>query len=153
MKRKLYVDMDGTIAEYRIGCDSMIFNKNYFYSLKKIGNVIDALMELENEGYEVYILTALIDSPYIEEEKHKWLDEHYCIDMNKRIFTKKGKAIYAKDNVLLDDYNKNLNAWNEAGGIAIKALNGINSKESYNGSSISIFDSKENIKNILKSFL
>ena len=38
--------------------------------------------------------------------------------------------------VLLDDYNNNLENWVEHGGIGIKLLNGINSKRSWDGVSV-----------------
>lgn len=37
------------------------------------------------------------------------------------------KAKYAKGNILLDDWNVNLEEWKAAGGIPVKILNGINS--------------------------
>ena len=38
-----------------------------------------------------------------------------------------------KDMILIDDFNPNLKAWRAAGGTAIKYLNGINTKESWDG--------------------
>lgn len=42
--------------------------------------------------------------------------------------------------VLIDDFNTNLEDWKEKGGTAIKYLNGENSRESWNGRSITITD-------------
>jgi hypothetical protein len=55
--------------------------------------------------------------------KKDWLDEFNPETSQDAIFTQ-GKHKYAitngKPNVLVDDYSKYLNAWQEAGGIAVK---------------------------------
>lgn len=38
-----------------------------------------------------------------------------------------------KSDILIDDYNKNLKDWQEAGGTAVKFLNGLNDLNSWNG--------------------
>lgn len=42
----------------------------------------------------------------------------------------------SKQDILIDDFNENLISWKNAGGIAIKYLNGLNSSETYDGPKI-----------------
>ncbi len=61
------------------------------------------------------------------EAKKDWLDEYNPGTSNNAIFTA-AKYKYAKkdgeQNVLVDDFGKYLNAWSNAGGIAVKHEDG-----------------------------
>ena len=155
---KIFVDMDGTIAEWRKSAKfEDLYKKNYFLSLKPHQNLIDALLELNKESnVSIYVLSAyLIDSKYALKEKNKWLDKHFNIPRTSRLFLPCGenKNIYCEKNncLLIDDYNLNLNSWN---GLKIKAVNNVNDvKGSFDGPRINVFDTKENIIKQIKSLL
>ena len=134
-KTRLFVDMDGTLAEFRI-VDTLetLYEEGYFFNLRPHENVVEAVnrIVLENEDIEVFILSAyLTDSDYALGEKNAWIDRYLPeIDRKHRIFvpcgTDKASAIdLREDDFLLDDYTINLNAW-EPPAKGIKLVNAIN---------------------------
>lgn len=137
MKKRLFVDMDGTLAVFKkIDELETLYQKGYFLNLKQNENVVAAVRQIINSriDIEVYILSAyLSDSKYALEEKNAWLDRYLPeIDHKHRIFPPCGvnKREYVKGGItpedyLLDDYTKNLREWDPPGS-AIKLLNGIN---------------------------
>lgn len=141
MKKRIFVDMDGTLARFHdeIGYMERMFEKDFFRQLKPFQAAVSAVNQLNKQGdAEVFILSATIDGepPYCQEEKNAWLDEN-CpeIDNLHRIFTKVGsdKTLFIpggihENDILWDDYNKNLEEWRAAGGLAVKCHNNINHK-------------------------
>lgn len=134
---RLFVDMDGTLAEFK-PCKTIekLYEPGYFANLKPLENVVEAVRtHAAEQNFDVYILSAyLADSPYALQEKDEWLEEHLPeIDGKHRIFCPCGedKSIYIPGGVserdyLLDDYTHNLLRWEKAGGNGIKLMNGIN---------------------------
>ncbi|WP_291765602.1 5' nucleotidase, NT5C type [Blautia sp.] len=139
-KDRLFVDMDGTLAEFK-PCRTIetLYEKGYFSKLAPLENVVAAVQtHVEEQNFDVYILSAyLADSPYALQEKEEWLEEHLPeIDTKHRIFCPCGedKSLYipggvSKRDYLLDDYTHNLLRWEKAGGKGIKLMNGINGKK------------------------
>lgn len=140
---RLFIDMDGTLARFHDEVQYLerMFEKGFFSGLKPFEQAVKAanrLAEEANGEYEVFILSAAVDGepPYCCDEKHQWLDRHCpAIDREHRIFTHIGipKAEYipgciGADDILWDDYNKNLEEWEANGGTAIKCKNNINHK-------------------------
>lgn len=136
MKARIFIDMDGTLVEWKnIKSNSELYQKGYYESLKPNKNILEETKKLIKEGKDIYILSSfLVDSDYALSEKNKWLDEHLPeLSFNKRIFVPYGDIKYkylpskiTSNDYLIDDYTKNLLEWNEAGGTGIKFLNGIN---------------------------
>lgn len=139
---RLFVDMDGTLARFHdeVSYLERMFEENFFLNLKPFENAVEAVNRLaeKSELVDVYILSAAIDGepPYCIAEKNKWIDEHLPnVDSEHRIFTKVGvpkeqfiEGGIESTDILWDDYNKNLDEWEEAGGIAVKCHNNINHK-------------------------
>lgn len=136
MRKRLFVDMDGTLAKFQpVDTLETLYEKNYYLDLPEQKNVVQAIKKLtENPNIEVYILSAVLsDSLYALDEKNLWLDVHLPeIDEGHRIFPPCGapKALYIPgglrpDDHLLDDYTQNLILW-EPPAKGIKLLNGIN---------------------------
>lgn len=75
-------------------------------------------------------------------------DKHNCVPFIT------GKKL-SKYDILIDDFNPNLNAWNKAGGTAIKYCNGLNTPGSYDGIRIGpMFGSTEDtLRRILDLYL
>ena len=135
-KHRLYVDMDGTLAEFKsVTYEEQLFEKNYFSNLKPFKNVVGAIKKIisEDNDIEVYILSAyLTDSKYALNEKNMWLDRYLPeIDKEHRIFVPCGSdkkeciENLCADDFLLDDYTVNLIQWDPPGS-GIKLINDIN---------------------------
>ena len=142
--RRIFVDMDGTLAEWKnVESENVLYEKGYYENLKPNENLLNAIKELIQKGENVFILSSFLhDSKYALAEKNIWLDNYLPeLPKDKRIFTNYGddKSIYIvgginSNDYLIDDYTKNLIEWKEAGGVGIKFLNGINhSKGTWKG--------------------
>lgn len=139
MKKVIYVDLDGTAAEWRSAASlSDLYQKGYFATLRptEVASFINKLVK--NDEAEFFTLSAyILDSPAYE-DKNWWIDKHMPnIDKQHRIFVPTGvnKAAFVmeafrrpltENDILVDDYSVNLIEWQKAGGKAIKWLNGIN---------------------------
>lgn len=135
-RQRLFVDMDGTLAEFKtVDTLETLYEKDYFLHLKPNENVLGAIKQLiADNDFDVYILSAyLTDSRYALEEKNAWLDKYLPeLPQEKRLFvpcgTDKSVAVpglIRPDDYLLDDYTKNLSEW-EPPVKGIKLINGIN---------------------------
>lgn len=135
-RQRLFVDMDGTLAEFKtVDTLETLYEKDYFINLKPNENVLGAIKQLiADNDIDVYILSAyLTDSRYALEEKNAWLDKYLPeLPQEKRLFvpcgTDKSVAVpglIRPDDYLLDDYTKNLSEW-EPPARGIKLINGIN---------------------------
>ena len=80
MKRRLFVDMDGTIAVFHpVKRIETLYQEGYFLRLEPIGGVLAAVKQIvrQNPNIEVNILSAyLSDSHYAYKEKMLWLDRY-----------------------------------------------------------------------------
>lgn len=138
MNRRIFVDMDGTLAEWiENESTDVLYEKGYYENLKPNKFLLQVVKRLIKKGENIYILSSFLnDSKYALEEKNNWLDR-YLPELSKdnRLFVKYGenKTTVIPDGVskfdyLIDDYSKNLFDWKDAGGVSIKFLNGINNK-------------------------
>lgn len=157
MYRSFYIDMDGVLIKYDktayTGDNPKWLKKNghYFRNLepdRKMLEFVDSLhTRCRYNQDELYILTSLpINTVMFNEHFHdkilslnKWVP-YIDIDHILIAVTSKNDAVeYIKDHeltandILIDDYNKNLTEWSQKGGTAIKYCNGINNPESYPG--------------------
>lgn len=145
--KRLFVDMDGTLAEFHpVDTMETLYEQGYFAQLAPHENVVNGIKTFmkENPETEVFILSSVLtDSPYAQTEKNEWLDRYLSeISMENRIFASCGSAKnefvpggVRENDVLLDDYSKNLHEWP---GKSLKLMNGINgTKGSFQGEKIS----------------
>ena len=140
-KRRLFVDMDGTLARFHDEVQYLerMWEKDFFANLRPFENVVEGVREFikENPDVEVFALSSVIDSEYCVDEKNQWLDKYLPeIPLKNRMFPKAGssKSEFVKevtgievtvDDFLLDDYTVNLVDW-QPPGRGIKLLNAIN---------------------------
>lgn len=140
-KPALFVDMDGTLAEwrpinvplqtpsYKIGdyINDVLYQKGYFKTLYPYKNMVSAIKQIiEEDCMDVYILSCVLPenekypNATPKDDKNKWLDEHFGerIPENHRIFVKDGEPKVdnipfelQNGDILLDDYTHNLNSW------------------------------------------
>lgn len=133
-----FVDMDGTIAEWRPGTDSQLRLPGYYRNLRPTG-FLPSLKAFAAEYGRVYILSSYLTGCQALQDKQEWMDEHFPeIDRKQRLFVPYGacKADFVKEQfgldvlteemVLFDDFSKNLHEWQAAGGKGVKCYNGIN---------------------------
>lgn len=169
---RIFLDMDGTLAEYRDCVALTQFGiKNYYGSLKAEENLIEGIRLLLKKypDTEIHILSAC---PYPSEnekpehsakaQKHKWLDENFPeIPFENRhliyVGESKREAIpggVRKTDVLIDDLSHNLKDYynNGLGGTGIKISNGQNGRNhTWKGPVIAYDSSPEQIaKNLEK---
>lgn len=135
--KRLFVDMDGTLAEFNPTKKlEDLYEEGYFKNLKPYQTVVDAIKHiiLNYPDIEVYVLSAyLSDSEYALKEKKEWLNKHLPeIDVEHQLFcvcgTDKGAVVpggIQHSDRLLDDYTHNLMLWCPPG-VGLKLLNGIN---------------------------
>lgn len=132
-KKKLFIDLDGTVAKFNVRNSLKRFDKEVGFFAKLGAYVgIEFVNELAKLG-NVYVISA---SPNEQADRDKmiWLDK-YLPDIPQKNITmcrlgeNKAKIIEEKysmtiDNncLLLDDYTKNLREWESVGGIGIKRL-------------------------------
>lgn len=136
--KSLFVDMDGTLAEFRkISKIEELYEEGYFLNLAPLPGVVQAVKEIIAHGQvKVYILSSVLsDSKYALDEKNRWLDRYLPeIPIEDRFFPTCGDSkieffngYIGKDHYLLDDYSKNLHDWDPPGH-GIKLSNGINGR-------------------------
>lgn len=138
---RYFIDMDGTLAQFHAEEDYLerMTEPHFFENLRPYEDMLAKLKSYiaAHPDSEFYILSGLTaDAPDCEGQKNRWLDKHLPeIDAAHRIFTANGddKSLYIpggirpKD-ILIDDYNKNLEDWQIAGGLSVKFVNQINDK-------------------------
>lgn len=143
--KRLFVDMDGTLVEWKPATPEELEQPHFFAVRPSNGNVVKAMHILYTlfEGrtdVELFTLSSAVYKEDILRDKNKWLDKH-CphVLKNQRKFVPYGmnKATFVQEhfddafsveNYLLDDYSKNIKEWRAAGGTPIKMFNGINGK-------------------------
>lgn len=149
MKKRLFLDMDGTLAQFHDVDKTFIeamWQPGFYTGLKPFENMVEAIKLFINKhpDVEVYVLSAVLDTepPFVVDEKNEWLDKYLPeIPKERRIFTRAGenKANYIGEigpsDYLVDDYNKNLHEFEAAGARSIKFRNNINhqGKGAYGG--------------------
>lgn len=144
-KIRIFVDMDGTLARFhdeQLYLERM-FEKGFFIGLKPFDNAVEAIKHIidNHPNVDVYVLSTAITTPYCITEKNAWLDKYLPnVDKEHRILMESsagfkslcvpGNYMYKDDNgkyhikisendILIDDYNKNLEGWERDGGTAI----------------------------------
>lgn len=137
-KKFLFVDMDGTLAEWKTDkTEKDTYKKGYFYNLKPYPSVLAAVKEIVEVYFDEIKVCILShyqeDNEYALKEKREWLDK-YLPDVLDRFFipcghSKAGPFHIDKDCYLLDDYKNNLDDWEKHQGTPIKLVNGINSPD------------------------
>lgn len=166
-----YFDMDGVLVQYNksdfIGDHPRyrIRNSHYFLTLKPDERVLDVMKILSNTpSCTVNVLTSVLAQDETLKEhiidKTKWVS-NYCpfIDIDNQLFISTGKKHHqisqihkrplSNKDILIDDFNKNLNDWIRAGGISVKYANGTNNPYSFNGPLILQSDTVTDIINKL----
>lgn len=157
MKKKLFLDMDGTIAKFNSKKNALqrfSVEKGFFSSLKpfKYLDIINQM--IANNVVEVFVISAS-PNEQADIDKLAWLNTYlpnldnanicFCrIGTNKAIEIKRQLNIDIDNNCyLLDDYTKNLIDWNNFNGIGIKRLTSLASNKSKTWKGLSVKDLRQ----------
>ena len=151
-KPRYFFDMDGVLFKFDNTLTTLepLYEEGYFRNLPPHRLAVHCLQEMLMENPEqVYILSHCINSPFAEREKREVLQELFpSLDPHNVILVPYGEnktdhvPLRVKENdFLIDDYNKNLVYWRDAGGYAIKFVNDINDRHgSWKGSRVEYDD-------------
>lgn len=159
-----WFDMDGVIVRYERWAyrgenpKFQVLGSHYYRTCKPDLKIIEVMKEL-NKIEKIGILTKVSKGKDIQkeqiEDKVWWLNKN-CpfINVEKQLVVttdNKGELPICKGNVLVDDYNDNLNDWFNGGGIPVKYLNGVNSYNSFKDGYM--FDKDMKIEDIINYLL
>ena len=147
-KKKFFVDMDGVLAIWNPNAtEEETHERGYFIRRDVEFSVVAFVRMLMAERYDVSILSSVYQDDHSVKEKESWLDNVGLRDI-PRIFVPYGedKHNYIKVDddclpILIDDFSKNLKAWENEGYLPIKFFNGIN-----NMPKLKVVDGKIEIK-------
>lgn len=166
-KKKLFLDFDGTLAEFKnVGPDEYS-RKGYSLTLQPHRSVVDAVRTLYESGeFELYLLSAVLPYKHCSEDKNAWLN-HYLpeIKQENRIYSAYGCNKYEAiknlgltveaGDIFLDDYTVNLKQMDEDTNevlTSVKLLNGINdTNKSWKGARISIYSDSESLSKQIRA--
>lgn len=145
--RKIFVDMDGTVAKWETVTMRELLTPGYFYHVTPMQSMIDALEILHRfYGYDIYICSSTINEQ-CEKDKNMWINLHMpFVKEENRFFVpygqSKGKFLETQNllsgDLFIDDYSENLRDVKESCKelFPIKILNGINgTKKTWTGAS------------------
>lgn len=135
---KIYVDMDGVLANFEkrwkeLFGDTKYNNSNFeIFIRNQEFAVLDAMSDAQNliqylnhrwSHVPIEILSSTAneeDSQSISNQKRMWLQKHNITWKENFVPGKRYKKQYAESGaVLIDDDKKNIQDWNDAGGIGI----------------------------------
>ena len=133
----VYFDIDGTLAYfYRDGkgltYEEMFEPENHYFRNLEPHTYMIKLAENLSLTEDVCVISSA-DIRTVE-DKYEWIKEYAPFIKDDNIFfcpLGADKTRFIKNNavcsVLIDDYNHNLDMWQQSGGICVKAVNSINS--------------------------
>lgn len=127
----IYFDMDNTLCLFSPFGNveesmRLMVQEGFYRELVCFPEAPAVIKNLLSIGYNVYILSSYIESPYCCPEKKAWVNYHLpFIPDNNIILVKNGddKSNHIRNpqcSILVDDYNKNLIDFYNSGGIGVK---------------------------------
>ena len=142
---EIYIDMDGVLADF-FGEWAKLMNKKHWTKIDDFPGALQKIRDTEQFWLELPILpqakqllalvkqlkgeynicsTPLADDPKSEPHKREWIKKNLAFFPPKNIHITHDKPQYATQqdgtpNILIDDYGKNVDAWEAAGGTGFK---------------------------------
>ncbi len=99
---------------------------NFWENLPPLAGYKELLTAIKQMHGSYKILSSpLANDPNVDPGKREWVNKHLGFFKPEKVIIDHNKSQYAKQpdgtpNILIDDYGKNVNAWKQAGGVAIK---------------------------------
>lgn len=108
---------EGRTEEERIAIDAIMNLPNFYRELEPYEGAVEAVKEAASMGHEIFFLSApWVTNPTGASDKYAWVEEHFGLDMAKKLILSRDKTIVAGD-VLFDDKhpipNKHLATWTQ----------------------------------------
>lgn len=97
--------------------DALMNHTGFYRNLEPYEGAVDAVHEAISMGHEVFFLSApWVTNPTGASDKYAWVEEHFGLDLAKKLILSRDKTIVAGD-VLFDDKhpipNKHLATWEQ----------------------------------------
>ena len=145
---KIYCDMDGVLSDFEpyyiktFGSKPVFEGDKTFKEIRKVPHWWKN-MTMTKDGKQLWnhlkglrlplsILTSNAPVKGYKEDKLAWVSKNLGSGAKMIISTKKEKYVEGKNTILIDDLDRNIDAWKEAGGTAIKHTSTKNSIDRLN---------------------
>ncbi len=107
----------GRTPEEILAIDALMNHTGFYRDLEPYEGAIDAVHEAISMGHDVFFLSApWVTNPTGASDKYAWVEEHFGLDLAKKLILSRDKTIVAGD-VLFDDKhpipNKHLASWTQ----------------------------------------
>ncbi|URP22254.1 hypothetical protein SEA_BIG4_221 [Microbacterium phage Big4] len=107
----------GRTPEEVAAIDALMNHTGFYRDLEPYEGAVDAVHEVQSMGHEVFFLSApWVTNPTGASDKYAWVEEHFGLDLAKKLILSRDKTIVAGD-VLFDDKhpipNKHLATWEQ----------------------------------------
>lgn len=133
MRKVIYFDMDGVLVDFYTKAKEITapsktqfwkqvsqIGLSFWITMDEIKGMKDIILALDLKDVEVNVLSKLpiTDTANALAGKALWLSKHYPNIFTHVILTKGNKRAFAKDCLLIDDKETNVESWNLKGGKA-----------------------------------
>lgn len=115
----------GAVTDEELWANIDAYDGDFFYDLPVLPGFREAIQWFKDNGFEVIYLTACPASSYeyVARQKHDWvrlvLEDEESLVIPIVGGKNKAKILQFQGDVLVDDFAKNIDAWNLAGGRGI----------------------------------